>query len=705
MRELHKFFYPEKVAVVGVSQRKANLGRNIISNLLEHEYSGEIYPVGPKGGAIYGMRILTSIEELPDGIDQAVILTPAPTVPEIVERCGKKGIKHIVIESGGFDEYGEQGQILASSIKRMLAQYKMRLIGPNGIGVINTENGLCLPFPNLERVSPGATSILSQSGGVGISFIQEFNTENIGINKFISIGNKLDVDEIDLLDYLATDDGTKVIFMYLEGIRRGRDFFEVLKRVKKPVIIFKSNTSNLSAKIAHSHTSALVSDDRVVDTAIKQGGGIRVSEVREMINLAKIFKLPLLKGKRLAVVSRSGGHAVIAADYCQRYGFELPDLPAEVLDRAENRLRAKVIKLANPMDLGDLYDVEAYRMIMSDIIKLPDIDGIVFLFTYFSFYDPSIPEDMISYIVDLAEQYKKPIGLCLLSWFAEEQRLKKLFKFPIFTTTEEVIGALYRSHEFYLRRGQKDETAPEITVDKFRVKKLVEGETLDEAKLPLLLGQRAFEVIKRYGVKTAESVETSTAEEAGDVAEKLGYPVVLKATSAKLVHKTEFGAVILNLDSKEKVVEAAKNLMKRISDKAPDALDDLRFLVQKQLKGSELIVGSKRDKQFGATILLGWGGVLVELLKESVLRLAPVSYDEASRMIQELRGHELLGGFRGGSPADIESLKDAIVRLSILVHEVDEIAELDINPLIVTPNGAYAVDCRIVKSTVDEGEF
>lgn len=702
MHELHKFFYPEKVAVIGVSQRKENLARNIISNMLEHEYTGEIYPVGPKGGAIYGMKICKEIEELPDGVELAVILTPAPTVPEIVERCGKRGIKNIVIESGGFDEFGGQGQVLAARIKRALAQYGARLIGPNGIGVVNTENGLCVPFPSMERISPGVVSVLSQSGGVGISFIQEFNTENIGINKFVSLGNKLDVDESDLLDYLATDDGTKVICLYLEGIKRGREFFDVLKKVKKPLIVFKSNTGNLSAKIAQSHTSALVSDDRIVDTAIRQGGGIRVSEVREMINLAKIFKMPLLSGRRLAVVSRSGGHAVIAADYCQKYGFELPELPKDILERAESRLRARVIKLSNPMDLGDLYDVEAYKMITSDIIKLPNIDGIVFLFTYFSLYDPSIPEDMISHIISLVEQYKKPIGFCLLSWFEEERRFKKQFTFPIFTTTEEVISALNRSAEFYLRQGHKDEKIPELKVDKFRVKKMVEGETLDEAKEPVLLGQKALEVIKKYGIKVAESTEVAMAEDAGVAAEKLGFPVVLKATSSKIVHKTELGAVVLNLDSKEKVVEAAKNLTRKLSEKIPEALGDLKFLVQKQLKGYELIVGSKRDEQFGATILLGWGGILVELLKESILKLAPVSYDEASRMIQELKGHELLSGFRGRPAADIESLKDAIVKLSILVHQVDEIFELDINPLIAAPDGAYAVDCRIVKSTVDE---
>lgn len=701
MHELHRFFYPGKVAVIGVSQRRENLARNIISNMLKHEYTGEIYPVGPRGGAIYGLKIYKEIEELPDGVELAVILTPAPTVPEIVERCGKKGIKHIIIESGGFDEFGGQGQVLAARIKRLLAQYQMRLIGPNGIGVINTENGLCVPFPSMERISPGFVSIVSQSGGVGISFIREFNTENIGINKFISLGNKLDVDESDALDYLATDEGTKVICLYLEGIKRGRTFFETLKKVNKPLIIFKSNTGNLSAKIAQSHTSALVSDDRVVDTAIRQGGGIRVAEVREMVNLAKIFKMPLLAGRRLAIVSRSGGHAVIAADYCQKYGFELPELPKDILERAESRLRAKVIKLSNPMDLGDLYDVEAYKMITSDIIKLPNIDGIVFLFTYFSLYDPSIPEDMISHIISLVEQYKKPIGFCLLSWFEEERRFKKKFTFPIFTTTEEVISALNKSLEFYLRAGHKNEKIPEIKVDKFKVKKMVEGETLDEAKEPVLLGQKALDVIKMYGIKTAESKEVETPEEAGVAAEKLGFPVVLKATSSKLVHKTEFGAVILNLDSKEKVVEAAKNLIERLSKKIPEALDDLRFFVQKQIEGYELIVGSKRDEQFGATILLGWGGILVELLRESVLRLAPVSFDEAARMIQELKGHEILSGFRGRPAADIESLKDAIVRLSILVHQVDEIAELDINPLIVAQDGAYAVDCRIVKSTVE----
>jgi len=700
VHELRKFFYSDKVAVIGVSQRRTNLGRGIISNLLTHEYTGEIYPVGPKGGVISGMRILKTVEELPDGVDLAVILTPAPTVPDLVERCGEKGIRHVVVESGGFDEYGDGGRALSARIRDALKRYGMRLVGPNGIGVINTENGLCVPFPNMERISPGVVSILSQSGGVGISYLQEFNTENIGINKFVSLGNKLDTDEVDFLDYLAGDESTRVICMYLEGIKRGREFFEALKRAKKPVIIHKSNTGDLSAKIAQSHTSALVADDSVVDTAIHQGGAIRVDEVREMINLAKIFKLPLLKGKRIAVVSRSGGHAVIAADYCQKYGFELPELPAEVLERAEQHLRAKVIKLSNPMDLGDLYNVEAYKMILSDIMKLPQIDGIVFLFTYFSLYDPSIPQDMISFIVDLVEQHEKPIGFCLLSWFEEEQRLKKLFKFPIFTTTEEAVSAFHQSLEFSSRQEHKDEKIPEVGLGE----PVPKGETADGVGESLLLGREALELLEGYGIKSAPSVEVDTPEQAASAAEELGFPVVLKATSSKIVHKTELGAVVLNLDSREAVIEAAERMKSDIAGKLSDALGDLRFLVQKQLRGHEMILGSKRDENFGATVLLGWGGILVELLRESVLRLAPVGYGEAERMIEELRGHELLHGFRGMPSADIDSLKDAIVRLSALVHDNPQIAELDINPLIATSEGAFAVDCRIVEDAAKAEE-
>ncbi|MEJ2725793.1 MAG: CoA-binding protein, partial [Deltaproteobacteria bacterium] len=410
------FFYPESIAVVGVSAERSNLGKNIVQNCLTFGYPGEIVPVGLKKGVVFGQRIYGSLDEIDREIDLAVILTPAKTIPGILEQCGRKGIKWAVIESGGFSETGEAGRPLEEACTRISRKHGIRFIGPNGIGVTNLEQGLALPFwPLREDLSLGPVSILAQSGGVGLSYLSFLVEENIGINKFVSMGNKLNVDENDLLGYLIQDEGTKIILVHLEGFTDGRRFMEIASSSEKPVLVHKSNRFKTSSQIAHSHTAALFADDALVDQVLEQTGCVRVNTMNDAMDYIKSLTLPPLKGNRLAVVSRSGGHAVIAADACAHYGFELPPFPENVLKEIENRLRAHVIHLQNPLDLGDLFELEFYEYIVEEVMKRDNVDGVLLGHGYRRGFEQEHSRMLISKVRDLVNRYQKPVALVIFA--------------------------------------------------------------------------------------------------------------------------------------------------------------------------------------------------------------------------------------------------------------------------------------------------
>jgi len=352
MREI---FYPCSVAVIGVSAKPTNLGRNIVANMIEYDFDGIVYAVGPSGGMIETRRIYRSVGDIPDHVDLAVILTPAQTVPEVLDECGHKGIRFAIIETAGFREYGEGGRKLEDEISRVAEQHGIRFVGPNCIGAINMENGFCVPFPRLKKfVKRGDVSIVTQSGGVGMSALNLMANEGLGLNKFVSVGNMLNLNAEDMLEYLVTDEGTSLVFVYLESIRDGRRLMEIARKSDKPVLVFKSNIGKLGQNIALSHTASLTSDDKVVEAAFHQAGIVRIRDATTLGNNLKILGLPPMKGKKLGIISRSGGHAVLAADACELSGFDLAEFPESFLREIEKHFRASVIKLTNPLDLGDL---------------------------------------------------------------------------------------------------------------------------------------------------------------------------------------------------------------------------------------------------------------------------------------------------------------------------------------------------------------
>jgi acyl-CoA synthetase (NDP forming) len=695
---MQEIFYPSSVAVIGVSSKPDNLGRNIVANLIEYEFNGIVYAVGPSEGTIETRRIYRSVVEIPDPVDLAVIFTPAQTVSGVLEECGRKGIRWAIIETAGFREFGVQGRQLEDEIVRVAAEYGIRFVGPNCIGAINMENGFCVPFPLLKKfIKPGEVSIVTQSGGVGMSVLNLLANEGLGLNKFVSVGNVLNIDAEDMLEYLVGDERTGLIFVYLESITNGRRLMDIARCSTKPILIFKSNIGKLGHGIALSHTASLTSDDKVVDAALHQVGVVRVHDATSLGNSLKILRLPPMMGKNLAIISRSGGHAVIAADACELSGFNLAQLPEAFLREIEKNFRASVIRLTNPLDLGDLFDLNVYATIVEQTLQLEGIDGVVFLQTALSEMENLNSRCLLERIMELVKQYGKPVAYFIATAAQEVGYLKQNYDFPVFTQVVETVRALQMSYYYYSQSQQVHAPKEELVfeVDRAKVKRHIETAKAEQRSLLL---DEALEVLECYEIPTVRGELAESVDEARAIAEKIGYPVVIKIVAEQISHKSDVGGVQLNLRNSQAVAEAFEYMMSRIHKAYPHVKVD-GVLVQPMITGGhELILGGRQDAQFGPVVMVGLGGIFVEVLDEVTLRVAPISRREAQEMVESLRGYPILKGTRGHTPSDIDSVVEVLLRLSCLLIDFPEIQELDINPLRIFHEkaGCCALDARII---------
>ncbi len=458
---MKKFFYPASIAVFGVADNPRNLAKNIISNCQNMGFSGKFYPVGRKPGNVYGIDIIDNPKSLPEGIDLAVILVPARYVAETIEICGQKGILHVIISTGGFREYSEESSDTEKDVLLMAKKYGIRFIGPNCIGIICTDSKICTPFNPMQsgKFKKGTASLIIQSGGVTTQSAYHFSDEHMGFSKIISAGNKLNIDEIDLIKYLIDDEDTEQIHLYLESIEDGRELMRLAKDSKKPVIIFKSNVSHAASQVAKSHTAALSNNDQIVDGAFKQAGIIRAKDIQDQTIASRALKLPPLKGNRLVAISLSGGFSVILGDACEKYGFECPALPRELMDQIESFRRGGVIRMSNPMDFGDIHDIKALIFTLEHCLALDYIDGLILSFMYepemVKMFGDGIgnPRQILRFLKKICQESNKPIAL---SFFSERQHIevfKTINTFPVFNDSVESVRALWMLREYWRARS------------------------------------------------------------------------------------------------------------------------------------------------------------------------------------------------------------------------------------------------------------
>jgi acetyltransferase len=678
---MQRFFNAQSVVVVGVSSSSMNLGRAIVFNLLAFRYTGVVYVVGPKGGSFLGHRIYPSVKDIPEAVDLATILVPAAAVPEVLRECGDKGIRRIVLESAGFSELGSDRVGLEDEINAILDEHGMRMIGPNGLGIMNRRNGLAVPFMPFDPEVPlGRIAVIAQSGGVGAMMVNMLHAENLGFSKFASIGNKLNVNETDLIEYLIGDDENDVIYCYMEGITDGRRLMDVARRSLKPIIAHKSNCGQSGAMIARSHSASLSSDNHVVDAAFRQCGIIRTYDQRETLELVKSFSLPPMRGNRLAIISRSGGHAVLAADAAEEFGFHLPSFPPELVAQVREHSRAKVIDLHNPMDLGDLFDLPLYRTLAEATLAREDIDGIVFIHNYQGLPDTIESRNLIASLAELIRKSGKPISICVFTTGNELLRNRKAVRVPIFTDPLEAVRSLARTRDYHMAKPLPLSKTPPDHLNPHRVRLLLDG-TLPGQIAP----QQLASILAAYGISLVPWLPAENEREAVESTRNLGFPVVMKTAEPEVIHKSDAGGVFLDISDEN----GAKAAYAKLSRLGP------RVLVQTMSRpGLEWLVGGRQDPNFGAVVVVGLGGIYVEVFRETSLRVGPIDYEEADRLVKECKGSLLLTGLRGQRPLDRQALLDVIVRVSWLLNDFPEIKDLDLNPVRVFDSGCVALDWR-----------
>ena len=544
---MKQFFYPKSVAVVGVSENPDNLGRNIISNLVEFGFQGKIFPVGPKGGRVFDLDIFPSLLDLPEPPELVAILAPARVVPDILADCGRLGVKRVVVESGGFSELGREGRKLEDQVRQQLREHQIRMMGPNGLGIINMEIGLCLPFMTLPgKPHVGGVSLICQSGGVGSNVIAWLAQSGIGMNKFVSVGNKLDTNENDILAFLLEDPGTTLIYLYMEDLADGRRLMELGRQAKKPILLHKANIGSMSADIARSHTASLAVDDEVVSAACCQSGILRVHSRNEFLHAAIALQQPPLKGDRLVVLSRSGGEAVVVADACQKAGFQLPPLSPEIVRLIESRSRAGVIKPINPLDLGDIFDFSLYSDVAAAFCQDPEVDAIILNYGPINDLEREPAQAMAKKLIDLARQHQKPLLITVIGNLEERQFFRQELGVPVFSFPGEAIRALILARSYNVCQLLPPPAAPTEVASLPAIDRVLAPHLATPGPLPLPV---ALEVVQTLGIPVPLWQLVTSAAGAEEAAASLGLPVCLKLSAPSALHKSDLGGVLLNLNS------------------------------------------------------------------------------------------------------------------------------------------------------------
>ncbi|OGO12248.1 MAG: hypothetical protein A2Y93_18170 [Chloroflexi bacterium RBG_13_68_17] len=684
---MQRIFYPQSIVVIGVSGKPDNLAKNILGNLKEFGFEGRIYAVGRQAGEVHGVPIVDSLDKVPDGLDLAVILTPASLVPGLMEACGRKGILRVVVETGGFSEFSAEGRQLEEQLTEVAARHGIRFVGPNCISVMNLETGVVLPFAPLSRadVRLGPASVVGQSGGVTVTYLLRLCGAGVGANKGVSIGNKTDLDEADFLTYLLGDPQTGILLLYLESISDGRRLFELARASDKPIIVHKANRSEASRSVAFSHTAALADDDRIVSAAFRQAGILRADGFRDAIAMAQGLTFPPVRGRDLMIISRSGGHAVVAADVAERMGFRLSPLPEEFAAGVRALFSADVIAPTNPLDLGTIFDFDLYAQIVERCLGSLSPDAVLLINTYGD-NEADGAHRLARRVEEISRETGVPVAFCAFSHAEDREALQKELRLPIFNEIEDALQALAASREWSAHRSGR-RPAPVAAARAPAAVAL-------PAQASALTADQALGLIRAQGIPTAAWSAVESPVAAAEAARRMGLPVALKILASEITHKSDVGGVALGLAKADAVQREAEAMLAKLRDSAPQVAQP-RLLVQRMAdSGVEVIVGGKRDPVFGPVVMFGLGGVQVEVFDDVAFRVAPIDRAEAESMIREVRGVGLLAGGRGRPAVDRKSLVDVLLAISQMLIDYPRLVEVEINPLIVGEGGALAVDAR-----------
>jgi acetate---CoA ligase (ADP-forming) len=699
---LKLFFNPRAVAVIGASRQRGTIGGEIFHNLLSYGFNGPVYPVNPTAKVVQSVPAYPSVEAIAGPVDLAIIVVPAERVVEVVAACGRKGVKALVVISAGFSETGEEGQERQAELLRVCRGTGMRLIGPNCMGIANTDPEVLLDATFAPGVPPqGRVGFSSQSGALGFAIIEYANSLGLGISTFVSVGNKADISGNDLLRYWESDDGTDVILLYLESFGNSKKFSQIARRVgrKKPIVVVKSGRSAAGARATSSHTGALIAaSDVTVDALFRQAGVIRTDTLAELFDVASLLaNQPLPRGHRVGIITNAGGPAILCADACEARGLEVPVLGQD----SQEKLRTFLLPSAsasNPVDLIASASAEDYRKAIEIVAADNNVDALIVIFT-----PPLVTraEDVAQAIVAAVKTFdgSKPVMAVFLSAQGTPEELRSAdFNIPSYAFPETAAIALARAARY--REWRK---RPETAASEFEDLQKDEAAAVVAAALGRgggwLTAEETAKLCSCYGLPLVEQRIARGVEEAAAAAEELGGELALKAIAPGVIHKTEAGAVRLQLQGAEQVRQAAGEMSKRLEALGQSPTG---FVVQRMAQsGVEMLVGVVHDPQFGPVVACGAGGVQVELLRDVSIRLTPLSKEDASEMIRSLKTYPLLTGFRGAPACDVAALEEGLFRLSAMVDDLPQIAELDFNPFMVHQQGATILDARIRVGAVE----
>ncbi len=684
---MRSIFHPQSIAVVGASRRRGNLGAEILHNLVATEFQGKLYAINPMARDIEGVPCFAGIADIPGQVDLAVIAVPAPDVEAVIDDCIAKKVAAVVVISAGFGETGEKGRALEQHLLDKVRSAGMRMVGPNCMGVLNTDPSVKMHATFTSIYPPaGNVAMSSQSGALGLAILDYARSIGVGFSTFISVGNKADVSGNDLIQYWSEDPNTDVMLLYLESFGNPRKFGEIARRVarRKPIIAVKSGRSKAGARAASSHTGALAESDAIVRDLFKQAGIIRTDTLEEMFDIAALLaNQPLPLGRRVAIVTNAGGPGILAADACEARGLELMPITPDMAAKMREYLPAAA-SVGNPIDMIASASASDYRRTLKLLVDDPDVDSIIVI------YIPVLPKDALDVAAVIRECAQEAKGKTLVATFMGSQGVvTSLEPVPSFPFPERAVAALARATNYaeWRRRpigdGMRFEDVDVPVLREIVQRKLAAG----GGWLGPLDVQSLFDAAK---IPTAPMDYAATVYDAVQTAMRIGFPVVLKAVGATLLHKTDAGGVVLNLQDEREVRIAYEEMEERLEERMSGVL------VQRMVEGGvEVMLGATEDPTFGHVLAYGAGGTLVELLSDVSFRIHPLNDVDVEDMIGDVRWSKLLQGFRGAPPCDVQALKEVILRLSELLRLCPEIRDLDINPLKVLPRGAIAVDARV----------
>jgi len=697
-KRLDKILKPRTIAVVGASNRPESVGYGVMKNMLNAGFGGIIYPVNLKEVAVQGVLAYQNIEAIPEQVDLAVICTPAPTVPAIVKSCGESGVGGLVVISAGFAEAGEKGKVLFKEIVDLARHYKMRMVGPNCLGVINPHMGVNASFAP-KNALPGKLAFISQSGALLTSILDWSVDQQVGFSNFVSIGSMGDVDFADLIDYFGTDAQTSCILIYMESMKNPRKFLSAARSFSrnKPIIVLKAGRSAEGGQAALSHTGTLAGNDAVFDAAFQRAGIIRVDTVAQLFNMAQALAMQSLpRGNKLTIVTNAGGPGVLATDYLMRNGGRLSKLSEDTIKQLDSFLPSSWSG-GNPVDvLGDAGQ-EKFEKAIVTCAKDPEVDGVLVILTPQSMTDPSA-------IAEAVVRASKLTGKTVLaSWMGEKDVA------PGRDILEAGVVANYRFPEsavdVFLRMGKyaRDlellfETPTAIPQgfepDREMVRQIIEhayqGNRLN------LLEDEAKSLLQFYGIEVSKNKLCRTVEEALGFAEEIGFPVVLKISSPDILHKTDAGGVKLNIVTAEELQSTFQQILANAKAYKADAKIEGILVERMVKKGFELLLGAKKDPIFGPVVVFGRGGVEVELYKDTRMGLPPLNMALAARIIKGTKIYELLKGYRGMAGVNLKELHFLLCKFAYLIMDFPQIQEIDINPYVVDAKGGLALDARVI---------